>query len=164
MKTLMLAAVIGLITLTAMSPGKPDWQDYQSEPGQFKIKFPSTFQEAKEEKENMTSYKINANYNDVLYFVGFTIHKTKMEGQEQLAKVSLDAFTQKVNATITSQEDWTVNGNKGISAVMSSDETEFHYNVILVGQLQYQLVVAGDPGKIDMKIAKKFFKSFKLTK
>ena len=93
-------------------------------------------------------------------------HHDDLAGVEpmDLAKVSLEAFTESINGDISSQSDWKVKKSTGLQAIMEISEhgAKVDYRVVIIGNNQYQLVtieMESDPLGQDIKDT--FFDSFK---
>ena len=130
------------------------------------MQFPAKPEISETKKEDATTYKATATKGQTTYFVGFTVHQTQMMDHQELAQVSLDAFAETLGGIITEQSDWKYKKNLGRQAVVELKEQDARvdYKVILVDQIQYQLVIVSPKADHDAKVAKKFFKSFKMKK
>ncbi|MCB0738136.1 MAG: hypothetical protein KDC92_11535 [Bacteroidetes bacterium] len=143
---------------------KTKWFKFKSEMSGSKLKFPGTFETEVTNKESGNTYKTNCIVGSVVYFMGETKHETEMTNHEEMAKVSLDAFAEKLNGTINSESDWIIKKSKGRKAKISIDESDatVFYQVILIGQWQYQLVIVAPNDQMpDEKSRNQFFNSFK---
>lgn len=148
----------------AQKKAKPDWQSYESKAGKFKAKFPSTPEVKTEDTDTGKRHKAMARFGNGVYFATFMVHDTPLAKHFDLAKTSLVAFNDKLGGTIKSQNDWEVKGHKGLQATINiADKGSLvEYRVVLVGQIQYQLIVVYPENEWDAKTTKKFFKKFKL--
>jgi hypothetical protein len=155
-----------LISIAMMQPAEVIGQTYKSEEGKFKVKFPGSIDIKEAKSEKSTTKKITCEEANNAYFVGCTIHKIPMTNQKKMAEVSMDSFTESLDGKVSSKEDWNVKGNIGCQAKVSLEEGNavVHYRVILVGQIQYQVIVTAKKKDYDAKVADKFFKSFKICK
>lgn len=143
----------------------PDsWHKYTSEDGKMSISFPSKPEESVTDNEMITTIKLSSEYNQKTYFVGLTTHKNSLEEEspQELARVSLDAFTESTKGAITSESVFKYKKNEGLQADIKLDGGYLKYKVILIGQHQYQLVVISENDNFG-KDTEKFFKSFKVN-
>lgn len=143
------------------------WYSFSSATGKFKMKFPAKPEISETKKDEATTYKAVAQAGSSTYFVGFTVHEIEMVEPYELAKVSLGAFNETLGGTVKEESDWNFKGNRGIQAkiaVSAQQNMLIEYRVLLVGQIQYQLVVIAPDNDFDSKTAGKFYKSFKLMK
>lgn len=148
-----------------MQPAEVIGQTYKSEEGKFKIKFPGAIDITEKEKEKYKTTQITCTVNENVYFVVCTTHSAPMKKPKELAKVSLDSFVESLSGKISTKSDWDIKGNSGYIAVINIDKTSvIHYRVVIVGQIQYQVVVIGKKTNYEEEVAKKFFKSFKICK
>ncbi|MCB9233762.1 MAG: hypothetical protein H6581_19050 [Bacteroidia bacterium] len=161
------AALTGFTTIenvTSEEGGK--WYNFTSSTGKFSIQFPAKPEISDTKTDEAHTYKANATVGESSYFVGFTVHTTPMVNPDDLAQVSLDAFNETLGGTIESSSEWKYKGETGRQAMikMEAQGAQVDYKVIIIGQIQYQLIVISTSGDYDAKSAKKFFKSFKTTK
>jgi hypothetical protein len=83
-----------------------------------------------------------------------------------MAQVSYDTFLSSIGGKEILKSAWDIKKNIGLKAIidMPEDETRLEYRVILVGNIQYQLVVLAINSVYDGQAAAAFFDSFKLSK
>lgn len=141
-------------------------QKLQSDEGKFSIEFPCSYQKESTEGDVQTTHKFTCDKDNNTFFVGYTLHKTDIMGHEEMAQVSVDSFLEAVGGEKVSQEEWRVRKNPGLKTVMTINNGAVlvNYQVVLIDQYQYQLVVLAGKDDFDEKAAAKFFKSFKLEK
>ena len=139
---------------------------YTSAEGKFSISFPGEFKTETTDQDEAKTVKTSATLGDLTYFASYTLHQIKMSEPESLAGTSLEAFTEATGGSITSQSEWKIKEHKGVKATISLEEqkSKIQYQVILVGQLQYQILVVAPNASWYQKTADTFFKSFKLGK
>lgn len=141
-----------------------NWTKYESEEGKVEISFPASFTEETTEKENAIINKVSCNFNNNVFFFSYTIHSIQLANPYELAEVSLESFVNGVNGKIINQEIYEINNKKGIRSLIEIEDksTIMEYIVIINNQIQYQVVALTSIEKADLKMAKKFFKSFKI--
>lgn len=139
---------------------------YSSLEGKVKMKFPAEYGVEVSPGESHTTTKISAEHNGMNYFLSYTIHETPIDKHYEMANISLDAFRDKLNARSISEGDYQYKSYKGRTAEMMLDEQgiRLYYRAILVGQIQYQIIVTQEGTSSDRKMVDIFFKSFKLLK
>lgn len=139
------------------------WHTYTSEDGKMSINFPTEPETDVTEGEDITTYKISASLENTTFFAGYTIHKNSLENEDlkELAKISLDAFTDAVKGEITSQKPYKYKKHEGIEADIKMEGAFIKYKVVLIDQAQYQLVVISMDGNFGSD-ADEFFNSLKV--
>jgi hypothetical protein len=137
---------------------------YTSAEGKLSMKFPVAFKSVTKEAEDHKSVETQASFEDQLYFVSYTIHKVKMENHESLAATSLESFNEAMSGTITKQATWAIKKHKGLQADIEipGNNMRVEYRVLLIGQIQYQIVVISEVAKWNQLRADEFIKSFKV--
>jgi len=145
------------------SPKGAKWVKYSTDEGKAKLKFPFQFEETEEVKENGKTVKVQAKNGDDMFYFAYTLHNSELVDAEHLAEVSLESFAETLKGKINSQEEFVVNENKGIKAkiVMEESDADIYYRAIIIGQIQYQLIVL-DVTKTINEERDKFFESFKI--
>lgn len=80
-----------------------------------------------------------------------------------LAQTSLNTFAEEVGGKVIHETDYHYDDYKGRSAEIEMEEegATLYYKVILVGQIQYQMVVVTQSGDVT-KQKDKFFNSFRI--
>lgn len=151
-----------LILLAAFAPAKKFL--YDSSEGRFSVVFPAEYATERDEGEDVATIKTSCNLDGQTYFASYSLHQLEMTDPMEMAEVSYDSFIKAVGGVLQSKSDWKVKEHTGLIAVMNlSDESVLlEYRVILVGNIQYQLVVLAATGDYDAKAAGNFFDSFKL--
>lgn len=141
-------------------------QKLVSSAGKFSVKFPCLYEESVSEGSEQTTYKFTCEKNGQTYFIGYSLHRIEMKGHEDLAQVSVDSFIEAVQGDLTSQWEWKIANASGLKTLISVEngETLIDYRVVLIGQIQYQVVVLAAKNEYDQKAAGKFQKSFKIQK
>jgi hypothetical protein len=137
---------------------------YDSNEGKFSIEFPGEFTVDREDKDKVSTIKINCDYEGQTYFASYSLHKIEMVDHEEMAEVSFDSFHAAVGGEVLMKDEWKVDGNTGLMAEidLAENSVTITYRVILVGNIQYQLIVMAEYSDYDKKLANKFFKSFEL--
>ncbi len=156
-----LFALILLIPFMALSVAEVGGHPFTSADSKISIKMPAEFEKEVSELDDGKTTKVSCTLDGILYFFSWTEHITPMTDHTALATTSLNAFNETVGATITEQKPYFYKNHEGVSATMVAEgKGYFNYRVILIGQFQFQLVVASTADNI-RKSSKKFFKSFK---
>lgn len=145
--------------------GGVKWVKYSTKEGKAKIKFPASYEVSEEVKEAAKTVKIQTKLGENLFFMAYTLHSTQLTEQDNLAEVSLESFAETVKGKIIQQEELIVKSNNGIKAkiVMEEADADVYYWAIIIGQIQYQLIVLDVSKTIDTE-RDQFFKSFKILK
>ena len=161
--TLLFALMLGFVA-TPVSAQK--WVKYKEKSCKCKIKFPVQPEEDVTEKEDATTYKISAQVNDQTFFFGYTVHGVTMVDHENMAKISLDAFNEQLGGEVRGERAWEISGATGRQATLDLKEqgAVCMYKVVLIGQMQYQVVVIAPLSTLDKDAADDFFASFKPKK
>ena len=151
-----------LVGITSLAPA-PKYK-YSSDEGKLTVTFPGEFETSEEQKETYKSVKTQAVVDDMVFFVGYTIHESDMADTDELTKVSLDAFINGLNGVVSEETTWKVKKNSGLKALfnVSDNGLKGEYRVVIIGQIQYQITAVSSVDAWDEKVAQKFFKSFKL--
>lgn len=146
-----------------LSPEKVKWSKYNAEEGKVKIKFPFPYEIVEEQKENVKTVKIQGKNGEDLFYLAYTIHTAKLDDNEHLAEVSLESFAETLHGKIVQQEEYIINDQSGVKAkiVMQDVGAEIYYRAIIIGQIQYQLIVL-DVSKSFQKERDEFFDSFRI--
>ncbi len=139
---------------------------YSSNEGKYSISFPGTFEESKSQNENSISVKVSATVGQSTYFTSHTVHTVEMTDNQMLAEVSLDSFTESLGGSITKKSDWVIKKHKGLKASIDIPQydAKAEYQIVIIGQIQYQIVAVAPTSSWDQKSADAFFKSFKVKK
>jgi len=167
MKTQLLTLMLIFFVFPAIPINPPEkGAYYSSSAGKFSIVFPTQYKIETTDNGDTETVKISSTNNDQTYFASYTVHTVELTGLEDLAEVSLNSFSEQLGATISGQSEWKVNKNSGLEATMylKDQDAKVQYYVLLVGQIQYQLIVLATNSSFDQKAADAFIKSFKLDK
>ena len=137
---------------------------YTSIEGKLSIAFPAAYETSTKKTEKSTTVKTQASLEDQLFYVSHSVHKSTVHDHESLAATSLKSFSQSLGGTVTDQASWSINSHDGVQAVIetSASNLKVAYRAILIGQIQYQIVVASESSKWNQEKADKFIKSFKV--
>lgn len=116
------------------------------------------------DEEDYVTYKVSSQKDKIVFFANYTIHELELADAEQLSKTSLEAFNEAVEGEIVSSGDWKVGSSKGLQAVieMSATKHKVNYRAILVGNIQYQLVVFSEAENWNQQLSNDFMQSFTL--
>ena len=167
MKTIYRTSIILILLLLSVSYTQAQKSvAYKSEEGKFSIKFPGEFKENITEKESAKTVKIQCELEKSNYFASYSLHKVDIDDPLEMAEVSLESFTEAIHGVVVTRTEWKIKKNEGLKALIDLPDNgaKLEYRVILVGNIQYQLIVIAVDGAIDKKKANAFFKSFKLKK
>lgn len=167
MKRIIFSSALLLLLVGVTSLAAPSTKvKYSSSEAKLSVTFPGEFTTTEKVDESYRSSKTMANIEGVVYYVSYTIHDNDMADGESLAKVSLDAFVNGLEGEVTEESRWVVNKNNGFQAKLKVVEKDLvgEYRVVIMNQIQYQITVLAPEGLWDSKKAKKFFKSFKVSK
>lgn len=158
-----LLLITAFILTTAFAPAKKKFV-FDSNEGKLTVTFPAEYTTDRDEGENVTTIKSTCTLDGITFFASYSLHQVEITDHKDMAEVSYDSFIKSVGAELLSKTDWMVNNNPGIKAVMTlpDENVKLDYRVILVGNIQYQLVVMAAQSDYDEKTASAFFKSFKL--
>lgn len=159
-----ISALALILAFVASSFVASDQYKYKSSAGKMSITFPASFQEEESELESGTIMKISASVGNVIYYASYTQHEVDLVDKEELAQVSLTAFVENTGGNIITQKEWVVKKNKGLEATIEIEEsnTLLVYKVVLVGRIQYQLVVGSPKDEWNQNEADRFFRTFTL--
>lgn len=139
---------------------------YNSSVGKFSIVFPAQYEVQTSGDGELESGKISVTIDDQTYFASYTVHTVDLTNVKELTEVSVDSFREELSATMQGKSEWKVKKNSGLKATMklAEQDVKMQYHVLIVGQIQYQLIVAAPSGSFNQKAADAFIKSFKLDK
>jgi hypothetical protein len=137
---------------------------YETEEGKFSIDFPAKYNVNSEEKGSIRTAQAMCAFDEHTLLATYTLHATEITDHDALADTSIVAFGNSVNGNLLSKTDWVVDGKKGRKAFYNLPEQNIkvEYRVLLVGQLQYQIIVMATNAKFDNEMAVTFFDSFRL--
>lgn len=141
-------------------------QKYKSEEGKMSITFPAAFESDVADTGDAKIMKISATNGEQTFFASYTLHTVALTDRELLAETSLESFTETTGGTMAYKKSWNMNGEKGFIALIELEEQKAYlqYQVILIGNIQYQIVVVAPKASWNQKSADKFLKSFKVQK
>ena len=161
---LLVLLCVVFLTSAVVPPAKG--YKYSSKEGKMTVSFPSEYEVTTTDAESAVTVKVSAVEGERTYFASYTLHDTPLSDREGLAQVSLDSFNETLKGTIINQSTWSLKGQKGLYAKITIPDLDakIDYHVILVGQIQYQLVVLATQPQWDQKKADAFVKSFKMMK
>lgn len=145
---------------------KVSWTKYQSDEAKIKAKFPGEHEASKTDTEYGTTYKIQSQSGEMLFFIGSTHHKNALENVDELTQVGMDAFAESMGGMIQSQSDWEykkLTGRRGLMSVPGKDAI-IDYRTVISGEYQYQFIALGPKKDFDDDLSAKFFKGIKLIK
>lgn len=154
--------MISFVLLTTAFAPKAEAQKLSSTEGKMSIKFPADYQAS----EEGPTKKFTATVGDQTFFAAYTVHEVELEDQMGLAEVSLDEFNKILEGNILEKSNWKLKKNTGLKANihLEKQDGKILYHVILIGNIQYQVVVISPTESFDQKSADKFVKSFKVKK
>lgn len=166
MKRVILSCTLLLVLVGATSLTPSTKVNYSSVEAKLSVLFPDKFTTSEQFEENYKSVKTQCLVDDMVFFVAYTIHESEMAGIDGLAKVSLNAFIEGLEGEVTTETMWKVNKHEGIRALIAVSETNLtgEYRVVIMDNIQYQIMALSPEASWDKKKAKKFFKSFKVSK
>jgi len=146
-----------------VAPEKVKWSKYNAEEGNVKIKFPFPYEINEEQKEKVKTVKVQAKSGEDLFYLAYTIHTDKLNDNEHLAEVSLESFAETLHGKIVQQEEYRINDQNGVKAKIAMQDVgaEIYYRAIIIGQIQYQLIVL-DVSKSFQEEREEFFDSFRV--
>lgn len=147
------------------SDSYPPKHMYTSQEGKVKITFPTPFEEKLPSSSSGKAHttKVSSTLGEMNFFLSYTIHDSPIKEHYQMAKLSMSSFSESLKGELISEGDWKYKkeiGRMGEIKIPRSDIRVF-YQSLLVGQIQYQLIVT-IPATGEEKHVKTFFKSFKL--
>lgn len=165
--TILMAALFFAIAVQVQAQdkkAKPKWYSYSTEVGKVKAKFPGNPTLENQDTDIGKKHTATSRFGDNTYMISYVIHSTQLADQEKLAEASLNAFRDKVKGQILNQSAWNLKAGKGTRATISmpDKDAKVEYRVVLIGQLQYQVIVVAPTNKYDAKVAEKFFKKVKI--
>ena len=144
------------------------WKKYTSEVCKAKISFPAEFtEESPEESDYGKTYKVTAEDGSTQYFFAATVHKNPLDEHYELAKIGMESFAESVGGDLSDEGDYIYKSHRGVKGDISKDGVLIRYRTILIGQIQYQIIVIyteGAPDAVEEAKASKFFNSFKVLK
>ena len=159
--TLALVLIVGTLT-TPLAAQK--WVKFADEDCNCKIKFPNEPEKTVTEKNEATTYKVVSQVGDQTFFFGYTLHEVNLAGTPNLDQVSLDSFNEELGGKMTNQKNWVIKKKytgKQATLSLQKQSAVCLYKVIIIGQMQYQLVVISPQSSLDADAAETFFASFK---
>ena len=138
----------------------------KSAEGKMSVVFPGAFETEKTENDEIKIIKMSATVGEQTFFASYSVHSLALTDRESLAKISLESFIETTGGTLTSNKSWKLKGEKGIIAEIELAEqaARLIYQVILIGSIQYQIVVVAPNEAWNQKSANRFVKSFKVQK
>ncbi|MEZ5003338.1 MAG: hypothetical protein R2730_09930 [Chitinophagales bacterium] len=154
--------MIGFVVFSTAFTTTVHAQKLISSQGKMSVKFPAEYTKT----DDGLTVKYSAVVGEQTFFAAYTIHEVELEDKMGLSEVSLEEFNNILNGTILQKTEWKVKKNTGLKGVirMATEETKVQYHVVMVGQIQYQVVVIAPEATWDQKSTDKFVKSFKILK
>ena len=139
---------------------------FSSAEGKISITIPGEYTVTEENHDYGKTVKVNGEFATYGYFISYTLHNETISDHYNMAKTGLDGFVEALNSTITSQADWMVKKNRGVSAFLKMNDYDkvVDYGCILAGNIQYQIAIIGEPTSWIQKKSDAIFKSFKISK
>tara|TARA_R110001592_G_scaffold204977_1_gene455328 strand:+ start:2233 stop:2766 length:534 start_codon:yes stop_codon:yes gene_type:complete len=135
---------------------------YHAEEGRIRITMPSDYSVSVVEGDLSTTTKVTSTIGETTYMFSWTLHKELMEGHKGLADVSLESFNKELKGEINTQNVYKYGKYEGKNAKITimQGQARCFYRVVLIGQYQFQMIVATTDAEID-KTGMKFLDSFK---
>jgi hypothetical protein len=163
-KTSVLLLVVLFLSASFML--MPKGNHYKSSEGKLSVDFPAEFTTDREQGDNFENIKTTCIINGQTYLAVYTLHEVEMTNPEELAQVSYDSFLSAVEGKMITKNEWVVDDNVGIKAIIDMVGKDMHleYRVILRGNIQYQFLVMANSSDYDGIAANDFFKSIKFSK
>lgn len=155
--------MILLVGVTSLAPSSK--VNYSAAEAKLSVVFPGDYETSEQFEESYRSIKVQCIVEDMVFFVAYTIHDSEMAEVDGLAKVSLNAFIEGLEGEATEESIWKVNKKEGLKALIAVPETGLtgEYRVVIFDNIQYQIMAISPEASWDKKMAKKFFKSFKVS-
>lgn len=163
MKRILLFSSIILLHFTTIQA--QDWQKFKDDSLGVQIKFPQEYKRTVSAVEDRTTYQIRAYGEGIdMYYLNVTFHNIPLDDAKELAKVSLDAFSNELGGKLEKTEEYNGKGYTGYRAWIDllDKGAEVHYIVAISGQRQIQIVATHDDVVQDTKVTTKFMKSLKI--
>ncbi|MCD4735047.1 MAG: hypothetical protein K8R53_03300 [Bacteroidales bacterium] len=161
---LLIGIVIGNVESSAFTP-VPGGKKYSSKASKASIVFPEEFKVERDENKSPVTTKVSAEVGENVFMFSYTNHEVTLDDPYHLAEVSLQSFQETLQGEVVKMTDYFYDDYKGRDAIFDvlGTEVTIYYRVLIVGQIQYQMVVVDQQGDI-LKKKDKFFKSFKINK
>lgn len=146
---------------------KKDIFKFQSSAYHVAANFPVKYEEeiTSQETDNGRVFilKVSCTLNTDLYMLSVTKHPELLTEPLKLAEMSLHSFVKALNGEIKSQYSFYYDRFEGKEATifMTEKNTYAHYRVLMVGKLQYQVIVVDGNEKLSTNVTD-FFDSFKI--
>ncbi|MCB0478007.1 MAG: hypothetical protein KDC84_07580 [Crocinitomicaceae bacterium] len=146
------------------------WVKYECRDAKFAAQFPMTPEEKVEDSEQGKSYTATVTQGNTVYMASALIHTTNLQvaglDQQTLASTSLDAFEKALGATKVTKKNYYSRNDVGLDAeiIVPGFANPILYRVIVIGQIQYQVVVMQKEGKAKKGTMYKFINAFKVLK
>lgn len=139
---------------------------YNNTDAKFSAVFPAQYDVELLESVEANTVKIAASTENQSYFITYTVHSSELTELTELAYTSLNSFSEALGTKTTEQSEWKVKKNSGLQATLyiENGTIKIKYYVVLVGHIQYQLVVLAQNESFDEKASNAFIKSFKISK
>jgi len=160
---LLIGIVFGSVESSAFTP-VPGGKKYASKDSKASIVFPAEFKVEREKNKSPVTTKVSAEIGENVFMFSYTIHDVTLDDPYHLAEVSLQSFQETLQGEVVKMTDYFYDDYKGREAIIDIPGTiaTVYYRVLIVGQIQYQMVVVDQQGDI-LKKKDKFFKSFKIN-
>jgi hypothetical protein len=112
----------------------------------------------------LQTVKTQASLEDQLYFFSHSTLKLNIEEHDSFAATSLESFNKTGGGSLKNQVSWTINKHNGLQAdiEISANNLKVAYRAILIGQIQYQIVVISESTKWNRENFDTFMESFKV--
>ena len=99
-----------------------------------------------------------------VFLISHTVHQLQIDNPAELTTLSVTTFAESLGANIDNQSPWKIKKNEGQKATFKSVEQGIigEYRVIIIGQIQYQVVVVTSGDSLDNEMIHNFSKSVKI--
>jgi hypothetical protein len=166
MKRILLASslIVLLIGMASVAPATK--MKYTSSEAKLSVTFPAEYSVDESNEDNYRTVKVQSESGGTVFFVNYTVHSESLTDFDELEDVSIQAFSEGLNGSVTSNSDWKVGKNTGKKVMIDVADSGLKgdYRVMFVGQIQYQITAVGPKDAWNEKMVNSFMKSFKLKK
>jgi hypothetical protein len=139
---------------------------YKSDQGKCQITFPSEYKIVSNIEANLPTTKVKADFNDNVYFLKFSIHKTDAVTEDNTIFVNstAESFVSGIKGTNLEKTEIKTGNHAGIDMTVSMNDKPLfvHYRTFLANRIQYQYFVISKSKEKTEEI-NNFLNSFQIT-
>jgi hypothetical protein len=171
-RTIALLALAAALGTTALAADKPEYKQFASSEGRYKVLFPGGVKsETQELKTDLGTLKLTIDSveldDDVVFcvtFIDYPEELTKTDPPKRLDKIR--DGSKGADGKVLSEKDVTVGPEKhpGREVLIQKPDVVIRNRIVLAGTRMYQVMIEGSKAFVTSPDADRFFDSFQVTR